>query len=66
MVNVQIRPSRDLQNSYTKIQQPEHQQYIYDELQKSKALLNDPNTEMIPHEEVMARLREQREARNRV
>ena len=43
-----------------------HHRYIYDELQKSKALLDDSNVELVPHDEVMARLRERREARNHV
>ena len=30
-----------------------HEQYIYNELQKSKALLGDPNVKLILHEEVM-------------
>jgi prevent-host-death family protein len=54
------------QDEFAKIQDLAHQQYIYSELQKSKALLDDPNVELIPHEEVMARLRERREARTRV
>jgi len=37
-------------------------QYIYDELQKSKALLNDPNVPLTPHEDVIKLLKTKREA----
>ena len=47
-------------------QEYRHQRYIYDELQKSKAKLADPNTKLIPQEEAMRLLKEQREARKRV
>jgi len=44
-----------------------HEQYIYNELQKSKAAyLNDPNIKLTPHNEVMAQLKERRKARNNV
>jgi len=53
------------QDYFAELQDLAHQQYIYNELQKSKALLDDPNVELIPHDEVMARLRARREARSR-
>jgi len=43
-----------------------HEQYIYNELQKSKADLSDPNVKLTPHNEVMAQLKQKREARNHV
>jgi len=51
---------------YAKFEEFLHHQYTYNELQKSKALLDDPNVELMPHDNVMARLRERREARSRV
>jgi len=51
---------------FAKYQQALHNEYIYNELQKSKALLDDPNVELTPHDEVMTRLRERREARKHV
>ncbi|MCL2421062.1 MAG: type II toxin-antitoxin system prevent-host-death family antitoxin [Defluviitaleaceae bacterium] len=41
-----------------------HEQYIYNELQKSKAKLSDPDVKLTPHSEVMAQLKKKREARN--
>jgi PHD/YefM family antitoxin component YafN of YafNO toxin-antitoxin module len=43
-----------------------HRRFVYDELQKSKAILDDPNVKLAPHSEVMDRLRKKREARNHV
>ena len=43
-----------------------HERYIYNELQKSKASLSDPTVKLTPHGDVMAQLRQKREARNRV
>ena len=40
-----------------------YQQYIYNELQKSKALLDDPNVERIPAMEVFARIEKKLEVR---
>jgi len=55
------------QDYFAELQDLAHQQYIYNELQKSKALLlENPDIELVPHEEVMTRLRARREARNRV
>lgn len=48
---------------YAKFEEFLHQQYIYNELQKSKALLDDPNTELIDAKDVFARLEERRRAR---
>ena len=53
-------------DDFAKYQQALHNEYIYNELQKSKALLDDPNVELSDHEDVMARLQERREARTRV
>jgi prevent-host-death family protein len=52
--------------SYADYEKYVHERYIYNELQKSKALLDDPNVELIPHEDAMERLRKQREARTYV
>jgi len=43
-----------------------HEQYMYNELQKSKAQLSEPSIRLIPHNEVMTQLRQKREARNSV
>jgi len=40
-----------------------HRQYIYNELQQSKALLDDPNVKLTPHDDVIKLLRAKREAR---
>ena len=53
-------------DNFAKYQQALHNEYIYSELQKSKVLLEDPNVKLTPHDEVMSRLRERREARSRV
>jgi len=53
-------------DNFAKYQQAMHNEHIYNELQKSKALIDDPNVELTSHEEVMSRLKERREARNRV
>ena len=42
-----------------------HYEYIQAELEKSILEANDPNTKRLSHEEVMANLRQQNEARNR-
>jgi prevent-host-death family protein len=46
-------------------QEYRHQRYIYEELQKSKSKITDPNTKLVPHEEAMTLLKKQREARKR-
>ena len=51
---------------YAKFEQFLHHEYIYNELQKSKAEVNDPNTKLMPHTDVMTILKQQREARQRV
>jgi DNA-damage-inducible protein J len=43
-----------------------HQAYINAALEESMIEANDPNAKRLPHAEVMASLRERREARNRV
>jgi len=53
-------------DNFAKYQQALHNEYIFSELQKSKALLENPDVELTPHDEVMARLRERREARKHV
>ena len=46
------------QDYFAELQKLAHQQYIYNELQKSKALLlENPDIELVPHDEVMAQLR---------
>jgi len=51
---------------FANYQEYRHHRFIYEELQKSKAKLADPNTKLIPHEEAIDLLKKQREARNRV
>ncbi|MDR2569550.1 MAG: type II toxin-antitoxin system Phd/YefM family antitoxin [Oscillospiraceae bacterium] len=41
---------------YAKYEEYLHQQFIYDELQKSKAEAADPNTVRIPAEEVFSKI----------
>ena len=43
-----------------------HRQYIRDELAKSMAEANDPNTVWLSHDDVMNKLEQQRKARSRV
>jgi len=43
-------------DKFAKYEQAWHNEYIYNELQKSKALLDDPNVERIPASEVFARV----------
>ena len=50
-------------DKFAKYEQAMHNEYIYNELQKSKALLDDPNMERIPANEVFARIEEKLEAR---
>lgn len=52
--------------TYAKFEEFLHHQFIYNELQKSKTLLNDPDVNLIPHEEAMQLLKKQREARANV
>jgi len=51
---------------YAEFEKFVHEQYIYNELQKSKASLYDPDVKLTPHNEVMAQLKQRREARNSV
>ena len=51
---------------YAKFEEFLHHQFIYEELQKSKALLNDSNVNLVPHDEAMQLLRKQRETRANV
>jgi len=51
---------------YAEFEKFVHEQYIYNELQKSKVSLYDPNVKLTPHSEVMAELELRREARSRV
>jgi prevent-host-death family protein len=53
-------------DDFANYQEYRHERYIYEELQKSKAKLADPNTKLIPQEEAMVFLKKQREARKRV
>jgi DNA-damage-inducible protein J len=43
-----------------------HRQYVREELAKSMAEANDPNTVWLSHDDVMAKLKQQRAARSRV
>jgi prevent-host-death family protein len=43
-----------------------HRRFIYDELQKSKALENDPSVKRISQDEMVSLLMRQREARHHV
>ncbi|MCL2171520.1 MAG: hypothetical protein FWB71_05145 [Defluviitaleaceae bacterium] len=61
MIKTQSNP-----DAFAKHQQPAHSEHIYSELQKSKALLDNPNVELVPHNEVMAKLRQRQQARNHV
>jgi len=51
------------QDYFTELQNLAHQQHIYNELQKSKALLNDPNTVLHDAEDVFDRLEQRLKAR---
>jgi prevent-host-death family protein len=51
---------------FAKFEEFLHHQFVYNELQKSKALLNDPSVKMTPHSEVMNQLKKQRAARKHV
>ena len=51
---------------FSKFEEVMGRQYIYNELQKSKALPADPNVKLIPHEEVIKSLRAKREARAKI
>ena len=48
------RPSRNLRNNFPDI--AEHDRYIYDELQKSKATLNNSDIKMTDAQKVFARI----------
>ena len=50
-------------DKFAKYEQAWHNEYIHNELQKSKALLGDPNVERIPASEVFARVERKLEAR---
>lgn len=60
MLKTQVRSSRDLRNHYSEIAkavaESDHQQNIYNELQKSKASLDDPSTVLHDAEDVFERL----------
>ena len=46
MLNTQVRPSRDLRNNYADVVKSLKQHFIFDELQKSKVIANQPNVEL--------------------
>jgi prevent-host-death family protein len=52
-------------DDYEKYEEFLHHQFIYDELQKSKAEAENPNTKRYTHDEMLALLAKQREARSR-
>ena len=53
-------------DEYADFEEFQHHRFIYNELQKSKALENDPNIKRVSQDEMVAPLMEQRRARNNV
>ena len=62
MLNTHVRPSRDCMDVYAEFENFLHRGFIYEELQKSKAKLADPNTKRTDAATVFDRLKKKRES----